>query len=55
MIRLCIYIYIYYVHPELRIRDYRFDSEKGAGRFRGSREEAKREHEGARESIEGAL
>ena len=24
-------IYIYYIHPELRIRDYRFGSGKGAG------------------------
>ncbi len=35
------HIYIYYIHPELRISDYRFRSGKRAGRFRGSNEGAR--------------
>ena len=53
-----IYIYIYYIHPELGIGDYFFRSGKGAGPLLegASREQgrARREHEGAPREHQGS-
>lgn len=50
------YIYIYTIYtPNLGMGIAISTREREQNRFRGSREGAGREHEGARESIEGAL
>lgn len=50
-----IYIkYIYYIYFELRIKDCYSYLRKGAGRFRGSIEEARGRNKGARGRTEGA-
>lgn len=53
-----IYIYIHYIHPELRIEDRRSESEKRAWPLwreqRGSTGENTREHEGEHEGAEGS-
>jgi len=46
-------IYIYYIHPELRIGIAVFDREREQGRFRASTEGARGSREGARGSIIG--
>ena len=50
-----IYIYIYYIHPELRIGDCPSGMGKEQGRFRGSSEGAKRRSKGAPREHRGSI
>ena len=51
------YIYIYYIHPELRICEWRSGTGKGAGplqrKHRGSKEGASRQERGATREQKG--
>ena len=47
---ICVCIYIYYIHPELRISNYPF----GTGKVRGSTKGARRRSEGAISEYGGA-
>ena len=50
---MCICMFIHYIHPELRIEDYRSGLGKGAGPLWREHRGSVREHEGARESTMG--